>query len=766
MASCPRNPQYAGDSTCDDGGDGSEYSDCDWGTDCADCGTRCFSPPVAPPSYSPPPLTVLELTFTIDATIESFDTAQQAEMAQKLRDQLSCSLPACSLELTPESASLLITVTVTMHETNNAVVSGVVASANGLAALNATELSTLIGVTVEQGVTMIVPPALPPPFNLSASPSSPPPAPSPRSPPRSPLASTIVQGGIDNLESGGSGSAVDPVTWIGAAVGAGVIAACLVTAWWVRNRRRGTASREPKASEPQQLPDPLTSAGLEQLPEQDEDLYRIDLGPNGPTVLVRPTIAASPVRPTAAASPAFVRPTGGSPNRLANLVAPGAQEAEDEGTVTITVGAQEAEDEGTIHFGAQEAEVEGTLHFGAQEAEDEGTVAVGGGEAEDEGTVAFGGQVVEDEGMAPSAVPFEFDETATGLKLKRKRTEDGEVVVRVHSVVAGGQAERHGIEPDWVLTRIEDAPVADLDEDELMEEIARRPATFWFTPAADDKKAIEPQDSSVPVSPPHDMALNYSSVPVSLAPDMALNYSVIQVELTHRPAPELVEAPAPEDEGEEVSAPEEHAQNVATPQYRQPRMLRRKVDSPPPSPYRPPPAAPLPAIDAELAALAATEAETPTLSAAHATYRAPTPLAFEFDETATGLKLKRKRTEDGEVVVRVHSVVEGGQAERHGIRSDWVFTRIEDAPVADLDEAGLMREVANRPATFWFTPVTSTQDVQLAEAPPPHEEAEEGRRTPPAVRRARNAPRTPGFDVDTEVRAQHDDEEDRRDLGI
>ena len=113
--------------------------------------------------------------------------------------------------------------------------------------------------------------------------------------------------------------------------------------------------------------------------------------------------------------------------------------------------------------------------------------------------------------------------------------------------------------------------------------------------------------------------------------------------------------------------------------------------------------------------------------------------------------------------MRIHSVV-GGQAERHGIEPDWVFTHIDDLPVADLDEDGLMEEIANRPATFWFIPVAIRQDVQLAEAPV--EEAEEGRRTPPAVRRARNAPRTPGFDVDAEVRAQHDDEEDRRDLGI
>lgn len=37
---CPRNPQWASDGLCDDGGPGHSYRDCDYGTDCADCGPR------------------------------------------------------------------------------------------------------------------------------------------------------------------------------------------------------------------------------------------------------------------------------------------------------------------------------------------------------------------------------------------------------------------------------------------------------------------------------------------------------------------------------------------------------------------------------------------------------------------------------------------------------------------------------------------------------------------------------------------------------
>ena len=37
---CPGNPQWIADGSCNDGGVGSEYSDCAFGTDCTDCGDR------------------------------------------------------------------------------------------------------------------------------------------------------------------------------------------------------------------------------------------------------------------------------------------------------------------------------------------------------------------------------------------------------------------------------------------------------------------------------------------------------------------------------------------------------------------------------------------------------------------------------------------------------------------------------------------------------------------------------------------------------
>jgi len=37
---CIGNPQWASDGFCDDGGTGSAYTDCQYGTDCSDCGPR------------------------------------------------------------------------------------------------------------------------------------------------------------------------------------------------------------------------------------------------------------------------------------------------------------------------------------------------------------------------------------------------------------------------------------------------------------------------------------------------------------------------------------------------------------------------------------------------------------------------------------------------------------------------------------------------------------------------------------------------------
>ena len=56
LGSCYSNAG-ASDGYCDDGGPGSQYSLCELGTDCADCGSRVMPPPPppSPPPPSPPP---------------------------------------------------------------------------------------------------------------------------------------------------------------------------------------------------------------------------------------------------------------------------------------------------------------------------------------------------------------------------------------------------------------------------------------------------------------------------------------------------------------------------------------------------------------------------------------------------------------------------------------------------------------------------------------------------------------------------------------
>ena len=54
LNSCIGMPTYASDGFCDDGGPGAEYPDCQYGTDCADCGPRQPRSP-SPPRGPPPP---------------------------------------------------------------------------------------------------------------------------------------------------------------------------------------------------------------------------------------------------------------------------------------------------------------------------------------------------------------------------------------------------------------------------------------------------------------------------------------------------------------------------------------------------------------------------------------------------------------------------------------------------------------------------------------------------------------------------------------
>ena len=81
-------------------------------------------------------------------------------------------------------------------------------------------------------------------------------------------------------------------------------------------------------------------------------------------------------------------------------------------------------------------------------------------------------------------------------------------------------------------------------------------------------------------------------------------------------------------------------------------------------------------------------------------------LPFEFDSSPTGLRLQWEETEGASAqgVVLIEHVKAGGQAQRLGLAVGAELVRIDDVPVAGLDEARLAKLVANRPATFYFLP--------------------------------------------------------------
>jgi hypothetical protein len=71
---CIGNPYYASDGACDDGGPGAEYPDCQYGTDCADCGVRPKRPPLPPSSPPPPPYAAAApISSTVDVVLARYD---------------------------------------------------------------------------------------------------------------------------------------------------------------------------------------------------------------------------------------------------------------------------------------------------------------------------------------------------------------------------------------------------------------------------------------------------------------------------------------------------------------------------------------------------------------------------------------------------------------------------------------------------------------------------------------------------------------------
>lgn len=62
---CTETCRYSKDALCDDGGAGSQYSVCVFGTDCADCGSRAAPPPSPPPLVAAGPIVLRSLDVPI-----------------------------------------------------------------------------------------------------------------------------------------------------------------------------------------------------------------------------------------------------------------------------------------------------------------------------------------------------------------------------------------------------------------------------------------------------------------------------------------------------------------------------------------------------------------------------------------------------------------------------------------------------------------------------------------------------------------------------
>ena len=141
--------------------------------------------------------TVLQLGLTIGGDIASFGAAELGNLTSMLSTSLNCYHPTCSMTVRAYAGSVLLSITLTIPNDGPGNVSATVvaaaASASALVATNASQLSSLLGVTVEGtsplsvqtavSVPIVVAPPPPSPPPPSPPPPSPPPSPPPPSPP-------------------------------------------------------------------------------------------------------------------------------------------------------------------------------------------------------------------------------------------------------------------------------------------------------------------------------------------------------------------------------------------------------------------------------------------------------------------------------------------------------------------------------------------------------------------------------------------------------
>ena len=85
---CTDTCRFASDADCDDGGPGAEFSMCPYGTDCIDCGAREASPPPAPPMT--PSLCTNACRFSSDASCDDGGAGSEFGLCEYGTDCVDC----------------------------------------------------------------------------------------------------------------------------------------------------------------------------------------------------------------------------------------------------------------------------------------------------------------------------------------------------------------------------------------------------------------------------------------------------------------------------------------------------------------------------------------------------------------------------------------------------------------------------------------------------------------------------------------------------
>ena len=139
----------AGDGVCQDGGWKAYGTMCEYGTDCSDCGSRLLlnSPPL-PPGATTEIVSAKEVTLVLKAagTVEEYEAKADA-IKESLRQELRCFLPTCTLTVTVEAGSVILTVVAT---DTAGTASQVESAAVALQAKPLDAMSSMLGITIEE----------------------------------------------------------------------------------------------------------------------------------------------------------------------------------------------------------------------------------------------------------------------------------------------------------------------------------------------------------------------------------------------------------------------------------------------------------------------------------------------------------------------------------------------------------------------------------------------------------------------------------------